>query len=152
MKEAIQPDGVARPAAPYSPVVVSGDLVYTAGQVGFDESGQLTADDITGQTTAGVREPPGLPARPPAAGPADVIKVDAYLTDLGNFGGFNEVYKTIFQEPYPPARRSASACRAASSSRSRRSRASPVRRSSRALVSRREPESSAELRSQRGVG
>ena len=32
------------------PVVVSGDLVYTAGQVGFDESGQLTADDITGQT------------------------------------------------------------------------------------------------------
>ena len=50
MKEAIQPEGVARPAAPYSPVVVSGDLVYTAGQVGFDESGQLTADDITGQT------------------------------------------------------------------------------------------------------
>ena len=41
MKEAIQPEGVARPAPPYSPVVVSGDLVYTAGQVGFDETGQL---------------------------------------------------------------------------------------------------------------
>ena len=50
MKEAIQPEGLARPAAPYSPVVVSGDLVFTAGQVGFDESGQLTADDITGQS------------------------------------------------------------------------------------------------------
>ena len=100
MKEAIQPEGVARPAAPYSPVVVSGDLVYTAGQVGFDESGQLTADDITGQTTTGLREPPGC-LEAAGCGPADVIKVNAYLNDLGDFAAFNEVYKTIFQEPYP---------------------------------------------------
>jgi 2-iminobutanoate/2-iminopropanoate deaminase len=100
MKEAIQPDGVARPAAPYSPVVVSGDLVYTAGQVGFDETGQLTADDITGQTTQAFEN---LLACLDAAGcgPADVIKVNAYLTDLGDFPGFNDVYRTIFQEPYP---------------------------------------------------
>ena len=56
VKEAIQPEGLVRPAAPYSSVVVSGDLDFTAGQVGFDESGQLTADDITGQTVKGVRE------------------------------------------------------------------------------------------------
>ena len=30
-----------------------------------------------------------------------MIKVNAYLTDLGDFAGFNEVYRTIFQEPYP---------------------------------------------------
>ena len=67
MKEAIQPEGVARPAAPYSPVVVSGDLVYTAGQVGFDESGELTADDITGQTTQVFENLLRLPRAPPAA-------------------------------------------------------------------------------------
>jgi len=100
MKEAIQPEGLARPAAPYSPVVVSGDLVYTAGQVGFDESGQLTADDITGQTRQAFQN---LVACLRAGGcePADVIKVNAYLTDLGNFAAFNEVYKATFQEPYP---------------------------------------------------
>src|SRR5580765_3331299 len=100
MKEAIQPEGLARPAAPYSPVVVSGDLVYTAGQVGFDETGQLTADDITGQTTK-VFENLLACLGAAGCGPADVIKVNAYLTDLGDFPGFNDVYRTVFQEPYP---------------------------------------------------
>jgi len=76
MKEAIQPEDLARPAAPYSPVVVSGDLVYTAGQVGFDEAGQLTADDITGQTRKALEN---LLTCLRAAGceSADVIKVNA---------------------------------------------------------------------------
>ena len=100
MKEAIQPEGVARPAAPYSPVVVSGDLVYTAGQVGFDESGQLTADDIGGQTVK-VFENLLACLRAGGCAPADVIKVNAYLNDLGDFAAFNEVYRSIFQEPYP---------------------------------------------------
>ena len=100
MKEAIQPEGLARPAAPYSPVVVSGDLVYTAGQVGFDESGQLTADDIGGQTVK-VFENLLACLRAGGCGPADVIKVNAYLADLGDFAAFNEVYRGIFQEPYP---------------------------------------------------
>ena len=100
MKEAIQPEGVARPAAPYSPVVVSGDLVYTAGQVRFDESGQLTADDITGQTRQVFENLLGC-LRAAGCEPADVIKVNAYLVDLSDFQAFNEVYKTIFQEPYP---------------------------------------------------
>ena len=100
MKEAIQPEDLARPAAPYSPVVVSGDLVYTAGQVGFDEAGQLTADDITGQTRKALEN---LLTCLRAAGceSADVIKVNAYLADLGDFPAFNEVYRATFQEPYP---------------------------------------------------
>jgi D-serine deaminase-like pyridoxal phosphate-dependent protein len=40
-REFPQPEGVARPQAPYSSVVVDGDLVYTAGQVAFGETGQL---------------------------------------------------------------------------------------------------------------
>jgi 2-iminobutanoate/2-iminopropanoate deaminase len=100
MKEAIQPEGIARPAAPYSPVVVSGDLVYTAGQVGFDESGQLTADDITGQTEQVFANLLAC-LRAAGCGPADVIKVNAYLVDLRDFAAFNEVYRATFQEPYP---------------------------------------------------
>ena len=100
MKEAIQPDGVARPAAPYSPVVVSGDLVYTAGQVGFDESGQLTADDITGQTTRLFENLLGC-LEAAGCGPADVIKVNAYLNDLGDFAAFNAEYAKHFGGALP---------------------------------------------------
>ena len=101
MKEAIQPEGVARPAAPYSPVVVSGDLVYTAGQVGFDEIRAAHGRRHHGPDHEGVREPPGHASSAAGCGPADVIKVNAYLTDLGDFPGFNDVYRTVFQEPYP---------------------------------------------------
>lgn len=100
MKEAIQPEGVATPKAPYSPVVVSGDLVYTAGQVGFDRTGQLAADDIAGQTKQ-VFENLLACLRAAGCGPEDVLKVNAYLADLGDFAAFNEVYETVFQAPYP---------------------------------------------------
>ena len=100
MKEAIQPEDLARPSAPYSPVVVSGDLVYTAGQVAFDETGKLSADDIGGQTVQ-VFENLLKCLRAGGCGPEDVIKVNAYLADLGDFAAFNEVYAGIFQEPYP---------------------------------------------------
>ena len=48
--EFIQPDVVATPNFPYSPVVASGDLVVTAGQVANDATGKIVADDIEGQT------------------------------------------------------------------------------------------------------
>ena len=63
-------------------------------------SGQLTADDITGQTTRVFENLLGC-LEAAGCGPADVIKVNAYLTDLGDFPGFNDVYRTVFQEPYP---------------------------------------------------
>ena len=95
-----QPEGVAVPKAPYSPVVVSGDLVYTAGQVGFDERGDVVAGGIEAQTQ---RTLENLTACLRAAGCelGDVLKVNAYLADLGDFEGFNRVYREFFDEPYP---------------------------------------------------
>ena len=31
----------------------------------------------------------------------DVVKVNAYLADLGDFPGYNEVYVEFFDAPYP---------------------------------------------------
>ena len=31
----------------------------------------------------------------------DVVKVNAYLADLGDIAGYNEVYREFFDEPYP---------------------------------------------------
>ncbi len=99
-KRTPQPDGVARPQAPFSPVVVDGDLVYTAGQVGFDEQGELVPGGIEEQTRQALVNLTAC-LRAGGADLADVLKVNAYLADLGDFPGFNEVYREFFSEPYP---------------------------------------------------
>jgi 2-iminobutanoate/2-iminopropanoate deaminase len=91
---------LARPSLPYSPVVVSGDHVFTAGQVAHDSSGALVPGGIveqTRQTLANVR------ACLQAAGCdlEDVVKVTAFLADLGDIAGYNEVYRDRFDAPYP---------------------------------------------------
>lgn len=95
-----RPDGVAWPKAPYSPVVAAGDLVYTAGQVGFDENGELVPGGIEAQARRALDNLTSC-LRAAGAEPADVLKVNAYLADLGDFAAFNEVYREYFDEPYP---------------------------------------------------
>jgi 2-iminobutanoate/2-iminopropanoate deaminase len=96
---AIQPDGVATPSSPYSPVFASGDLVYTAGQIGSDASGN-TVEGFEAQTRQVFEN---LRACLEAAGCSfrDVVKVNGYLVDLGNFPVYNEIYREYFTEPYP---------------------------------------------------
>jgi 2-iminobutanoate/2-iminopropanoate deaminase len=94
------PDGLVRPRAPYSPVVRSGDLVYTAGQVAFDVNGTLVAGGVAEQTAQVLAN---LEACLGAAGCTldDVVKVNVFLVDLADFEAFNEVYRAAFAEPYP---------------------------------------------------
>jgi 2-iminobutanoate/2-iminopropanoate deaminase len=98
--ESIQPDGIARPSFPYSPVVASGDLVYTAGQVANDATGALVSNEIEAQCR---RVLDNVRACLQAAGCelGDVIKVNAFLADLGDFDVYNTVYREYFAEPYP---------------------------------------------------
>jgi 2-iminobutanoate/2-iminopropanoate deaminase len=99
-RTALQPEGIAAPKPPYSPVVVSGDLVYTAGQVPFDENGNLVSEEFAEQVHQTFRN---LGRCLDAAGCSfgDVIKVNAYVTDFNNFPTFNEIYREYFTEPYP---------------------------------------------------
>jgi 2-iminobutanoate/2-iminopropanoate deaminase len=99
-RQALQPDGMATPKPPFSPVVVSGDLVYTAGQVAHDAEGSLVEGGIeeqTRQTLENIRT--CLEAAECTLD--DVMKVNAYLVDLGDFDGYNRVYTEFFSAPYP---------------------------------------------------
>lgn len=99
-RDAVFPEGFPRPKAPYSPAVLSGEHVYTAGQVAFDEDGMLVAGGIAEQTRQALAN---LAACLRAAGCAlgDVVKVNVFLVDLADFDSFNEVYRSVFDEPYP---------------------------------------------------
>ena len=99
MNEPLQPDGVAVPASPFSPVVASGDTVWTAGQIGADANGDY-AEGIEAQTRLALEnlrlclEAAGCTLR-------DIVKVNAYLTDMENFAAYNAVYREFFEAPYP---------------------------------------------------
>jgi 2-iminobutanoate/2-iminopropanoate deaminase len=99
-REALQPEGMAKPRPPYSPVVISGEMVYTAGLVAYDETGTLVEGGIEEQTRRALEN---VRTCLDAAGCTldDVVKVTAFLADLGELAGYNDVYRELFDEPYP---------------------------------------------------
>ncbi len=84
----------------YSQAVRAGDTVYLSGQIGLDPANMQMVDGIDAQIT---RAFDNLQAVARAAGGslADVVKLNVYLTDLGNFARVNEAMAKYFAEPYP---------------------------------------------------
>ena len=92
------------PIGPYSQgIVVTGKLLFTAGQVALDPStGQLTGGDIKLQTRQVMKN---LDAILSEAGSSmdRVVKTTVYLKDMNEFTSMNEVYGEFFPS-HPPAR------------------------------------------------
>jgi len=102
MRKTIIKTGYA-PAAigTYSQAVKVDNTVYLSGQIALDPaSGQLVAGDVRAQIE---RVFLNLAAVAKAGGGslADVVKLNVYLTDLGNFPLVNEIMARYFREPYP---------------------------------------------------
>jgi 2-iminobutanoate/2-iminopropanoate deaminase len=100
MEGAIQPEGLATPPFPFSPVVASGDLVWTAGQVGTDASGALVEGGAGAQTRRAL-ENVRLCLEAAGCGLDDIVKVNAYLADMDDFDAYNAAYQELFASPYP---------------------------------------------------
>jgi 2-iminobutanoate/2-iminopropanoate deaminase len=90
------------PAYAYSQALAHGDLVFTQGCNPCDpDTAQVVGKTIEEQTTQVMKN---LSAILAAAGgsTAEVIKVSVHLADmLGDFEGFDRVYRTYFTPPYP---------------------------------------------------
>jgi len=93
------------PAAvgPYSQAIRVGDLVFTAGQLGFDPAtGKLAEGGIEEQTRQALRN---IAAVLEAAGSSldKVAKTTVFIENMGDFRAMNEVYSEFFPNE-PPAR------------------------------------------------
>jgi reactive intermediate/imine deaminase len=90
------------PAAigPYSQAVRVGDTVYMSGQIGLDPLSMALAEGFEAQA---VQVFENLKAVAAAAGGslADVVKINFFLTDLGNFAKLNEIMTRYCSEPFP---------------------------------------------------
>lgn len=85
----------------YSQAVQVGTTVYLSGQIPLDPA---TMNVVAGPVENQVRRVfDNLRAVLEAAGGsmADIVKLNIYLTDLGNFATVNEVMAEVFDEPYP---------------------------------------------------
>jgi 2-iminobutanoate/2-iminopropanoate deaminase len=91
------------PAAigPYSQGIISGELVFTAGQIAIDPAtGQVLAGSIQEQTERVMKN---LSAILEAAGAAlgSVVKTTVFLADMNEFTAMNEVYGRWLGEHRP---------------------------------------------------
>ncbi|HVG18840.1 MAG TPA: Rid family detoxifying hydrolase [Blastocatellia bacterium] len=96
----ISTEGAPKPVGPYSQAIVVGNTVYVAGQGPFDPGTGKMAEGFEEQA---VRTFENIKAIVESAGATlkDVVKVNVYLADLGNFAKMNEVYMRYFKDPYP---------------------------------------------------
>ncbi len=99
--KAVSTDGAPAALGPYSQAIISGDLVFTAGQIALDPTtGELVDGGVAAEAE---RVLENLSAVLQAAGcsMADVVKTTVYLADLGDYAAVNEVYARYFSEPHP---------------------------------------------------
>ena len=88
----------AAPAAigPYSQAMITGNLVFTSGQIALSpETGDIMGSSISEQTEQVCKN---IKALLEASGSSigKVVKTVCFLADMGDFAAFNEVYAKYF--------------------------------------------------------
>ena len=92
-----------RPTYPYSPGTRGGDYIYTAGQVAWNDKGEIVGiADVRAQTRQVLSNIESI-LREGGASMSDVLKCNVYLADIRDFQAMNEEFAKAFPTD-PPAR------------------------------------------------
>lgn len=99
-RQAISTSGAPAALGPYSQAIVTGDLVFCAGQLGLDPA---TGDLAVGVAEQAERALRNLGAVLDAAGCsfADVVKTTIFLANIDDFAAVNAIYATFMVDPAP---------------------------------------------------
>jgi 2-iminobutanoate/2-iminopropanoate deaminase len=104
MKKIITTAKAPAPIGPYNQAVLSGNTLYTSGQIAINpENGELVLDSIkveTKQVMENMKE--DLAAAEMTF--ENVIKTSIFISDMNNFSEINAVYGSYFNEETAPAR------------------------------------------------
>ena len=102
MRRTVTAENAPEPAGPYSHAVVANGFVFISGQGPVDPATGTMPDAFADQVRQTFRNVRTILE---AAGTSldNVVKVNAYVTDLTRFQEFNEVYEEFFRQD-PPAR------------------------------------------------
>jgi 2-iminobutanoate/2-iminopropanoate deaminase len=104
MKKIIFTDKAPAPIGPYSQAVLSGNTLYTSGQIALHPAtGELVTGDIETETTQVMDN---MRAVLDAAGMdfENVVKATIFISNMDDFARINTVYASYFNEKTAPAR------------------------------------------------
>lgn len=96
--------GAGMEGLPLSEAVRAGDFVFVSGMVGFGPDGKIVEGGVAAETDRIMADAADILKRAGAT-LADIVKVNIYLVDAGDFPVFNETYARYFRKE-PPARAS----------------------------------------------
>lgn len=100
-KTIIHTDKAPAAIGAYSQAVRAGDTVYLSGQIPLvAETMQVVAGGFAEQAHQVFKNLQAV-AQATGGNLNDLVKVNAYLTDLSNFATFNEIMAQYFTAPYP---------------------------------------------------
>ncbi|BBM84062.1 RidA family protein [Candidatus Uabimicrobium amorphum] len=100
-KKIVFSENAPKPIGPYSQAVRVGELMFLSGQIALDpQSGELKNASFAEECTTVLEN---LKAVLEAGGSSmtNLVKVNVFLKDLGNFVEFNGIYEKYVQESKP---------------------------------------------------
>ena len=104
MKKIIKTDKAPAPIGPYNQAILSGNTLYTSGQIAINPAtGELVLENITAETKQ-VMENMKAVLEAAEMTFENVVKSTIFISDMHNFGVINAVYATYFKEETAPAR------------------------------------------------
>ncbi|WP_334057575.1 Rid family detoxifying hydrolase [Polaribacter sp. P097] len=104
MKKIISTTKAPAPIGPYNQAVLSGNTLYTSGQIAIDaETGELVIDSIEAETKK-VMENMKAVLEAAEMTFENVVKSSIFISDMNNFSEINKVYAQYFDEETAPAR------------------------------------------------
>lgn len=104
MKKIITTSKAPAPIGPYNQAVLSGNTLYTSGQIAINPAtGELVLDSIQAETTQVMNNMKEVLA---AANMTfeNVVKTSIFISDMNQFTEINKVYGSYFNEETAPAR------------------------------------------------
>lgn len=100
-KTTIQSNKAPKALGPYSVAVTTGQMVFTAGQLGLDpETGNLIEGGIQAQTRQALLNVKNV-LEAAGSGLEYVVKTTVFLKDMGEFAQMNAVYGEFFTQDFP---------------------------------------------------
>lgn len=100
-REIVHTERAPNAIGPYSQAVRAGGWVYLSGQIPLDpESMTLVEGDFAARARR-VFDNLAAVAEAAGGGIGDLVKLNIYLTDIGNFAAVNELMAEYLDEPYP---------------------------------------------------
>ena len=104
MKKIIQTSKAPAPIGPYNQAILSGNTLYTSGQIAINPAtGEIQLGTIEEETTLVMEN---MKAVLEAADMTfeDVVKASIFISDMDDFSEINAVYGHYFNEETAPAR------------------------------------------------